>query len=58
MNDKEKKIYDYVLKKENFYYSKLTGGEDVMQDMTNSLMASCYQNIRYFIEIMEEEDEI
>lgn len=58
MNDQVKKIYDYVLKREDFYYSKLTGGEDVERDMANSLMAGCYQNIRYFIEMMEEDDEI
>ena len=58
MNDKVKKIYDYVAKKEDFYYNQLTGGEDIAKDMTNSLIAGCYQNIRYFIEIMEEDDEI
>lgn len=52
MNEQVKKIYDFVSQMEDFYYSKLTCGENIQADLMNSAQAASYQRIRYFIEEM------
>lgn len=51
------KIYDFVAKMEDLYYSKLTGGENPTSDMVVMAQASAFQRVRYFIESLEEEKE-
>lgn len=51
------KIYDFVAKMEDLYYSKLTGGENPTSDMVMMAQASAFQRVRYFIESLEEEKE-
>ena len=46
-----KKIYDFVSKCEDFYYSKLTGGENLQADLMNIAQASSFQRIRCFFEV-------
>lgn len=54
MDEKVKKIYNFVQHFEDLYYSKLTGGENAVSDMVMSASASAFQRVRYFIEEMEE----
>jgi hypothetical protein len=56
MNEEVKKIYDFVSKCEDFYYSKLTCGQNLQADLMNTAQASSFQRIRYFIEEMIEQD--
>lgn len=57
MIEEVKKIYEFVAKMEDLYYSKLTGGENPMSDMVVIAQASAFQRVRYFIESLEEEKE-
>lgn len=54
MNEQVKKIYDFVSQLEDFYYSKLTCGENLQADLMNTAQASSFQRIRYFIEEMDD----
>ena len=57
MIEEVEKIYEFVAKMEDLYYSKLTGGENSMSDMVVMAQASAFQRVRYFIESLEEEKE-
>jgi hypothetical protein len=54
MNKQVKKIYDFVSQLEDFYYSKLTCGENLEADLLNTAQASSFQRVRYFIEEMQD----
>ena len=54
MNEQVKKIYDFVSQLEDFYYSKLTCGENLQADLMNTAQAASFQRVRYFIEDMFE----
>lgn len=54
MNEQVEKIYDFVSKMEDKYYSKLNNGEDLETDILYTAQASCFQMMRYFIEEMFE----
>lgn len=49
-------IKKFVTTKEDFYYSKLTGGIDISKDTLMSAYACGFQATRYFIETYEETD--
>lgn len=51
------KIYDFVAKMEDLYYSKLTGRENLTSYMVVMAQASAFQRVRYLIESLEEEKE-
>ena len=51
------KIYDFVAKMEDLYYSKPTGGENLTSYMVRMAQAVAFQRVRYFIESLEEEKE-
>lgn len=58
MTEEIAKIYDFVAKMEDLYYSKLTGGENpTSADMIVMAQASAFQRVKYFIESLEEEKE-
>lgn len=57
MTEEIAKIYDFVAKMEDLYYSKLTGGKNPTSDMVVMAQASAFQRVRYFIESLEEEKE-
>ena len=57
MAEEVAKIYDFVAKMEDLYYSKLTGGENLTSYMVVMAQASAFQRVRYFIEMLEEEKE-
>lgn len=57
MDEKVRKIYDFVQHFEDLYYSKLTGGKNINSDMIMSASATAFQKVRYFIEEMIEHDE-
>ena len=54
MNEQVKKIYDFVLQMEDLYYSKLTCGKNLQEDLMNTAQAASFQRVRYFIEEMLE----
>ena len=49
-------IKKFVTTKEDFYYSKLSGGIDISKDTLMSAYACGFQATRYFIETYEETD--
>ncbi len=58
MTEEIAKIYDFVAKMEDLYYSKLTGGENpTSADMIVMAQTSAFQRVKYFIESLEEEKE-
>lgn len=57
MTEEIAKIYDFVAKMEDLYYSKLTGGKNLTSYMVIMAQASAFQRVRYFIECLEEEKE-
>ena len=57
MTEEVAKIYDFVAKMEDLYYSKLTGGKNLTSYMVVMAQASAFQRVRYFIEMLEEEKE-
>lgn len=58
MTEEIAKIYDFVAKMEDLYYSKLTGGESpTSADMIVMAQTSAFQRVKYFIESLEEEKE-
>lgn len=56
MNKKIERIYNFVQQKEDLYYSKLTCGENLSNDIVNTAQAISFQMVRYFIESMLEEN--
>jgi hypothetical protein len=57
MTEEIAKIYDFVAKMEDLYYSKPTEGKNLTSYMVMMAQASAFQRVRYFIEILEEEKE-
>ena len=57
MTEEIAKIYNFVAKMEDLYYSKLTGGENLTSYRVVMAQATAFQKVRYFIEILEEEKE-
>ena len=59
MHAQVKQIYDYVLAMEDLYYSKVGIHENPTEDIINTVQATCFQRVRYFIEdIIEKEQNI
>ena len=54
MNEQVKKIYDFVSRMEDSYYSNLTCGKNLQTDLVNTAAATSFQRVRYFIEDMLE----
>lgn len=59
MHAQVKQIYDFVLDMEDLYYSKIGVYENPKEDIINTVQATCFQRVRYFIEdIIEKEQNI
>ena len=58
MHTQVKQIYDYVLAMEDLYYSKVGIHENLKEDIINTVQATCFQRVRYFIEDIIEKEQI
>lgn len=55
-DDKIKQIYNYVKKQEDYYYGKVSSGDNAISDITMSSQAVSFQKVRYFIEQLLDQD--
>ena len=51
------RVLDFVSKNEDYHYSRLTCGEEPMDDLMNTSAAVAFQKVRYFItDLLEQQD--